>query len=32
MHLKHSEQSDNKFIPKGTDGIVIIEEAKESST
>jgi len=31
MRYKESEVSLSKFIPKGTEGLVMIEEAKESN-
>ena len=31
MRYKESEMSLNKFLPKGTEGLVMIEEAKESN-
>jgi len=31
MRYKESEISISKFVPKGTEGLVIIEEAKESN-
>ena len=31
MRYKESEMSLNKFVPKGTEGLVMIEEAKESN-
>jgi hypothetical protein len=31
MRYKESEISLNKFVPKGTEGLVVIEEAKESN-
>jgi hypothetical protein len=31
MRMKESDQSVIKFVPKGIEGIVMIEEAKDSS-